>query len=117
MKFAGRTDKVDHPIGCVTNYQLVPRKLTNSLKTCSVFDGVQAALVAARVKAHPVSPGQQAADWVAYALAAAPSECMHLHSHSMSCHLVADHSLLAVRMSCCLAAFPSLLALQMDTTI
>jgi hypothetical protein len=35
---------------------------------------VQAALTSARLKAHPVSPGQQAADWVAYALAAAPSE-------------------------------------------
>lgn len=63
-----------------------------------LFDCVQAAVVAARVKAHPVSPGQQAADWVAYALAAAPSERMHLHSHSMLCHVAATHALLTLWM-------------------
>uniref|UniRef100_A0A383VRS4 UDP-glycosyltransferases domain-containing protein n=1 Tax=Tetradesmus obliquus TaxID=3088 RepID=A0A383VRS4_TETOB len=40
----------------------------------------QAAVTAARLRAHPVSPGQQAADWVAYALAASPGAGSFLHT-------------------------------------
>ncbi|WIA31098.1 hypothetical protein OEZ86_001125 [Tetradesmus obliquus] len=40
----------------------------------------QAAVTAARLMAHPVSPGQQAADWVAYALAASPGAGSFLHT-------------------------------------
>lgn len=41
---------------------------------------LQAQLVAARLRAHPRSPGQQAADWVAYALANPPGSGSFLHT-------------------------------------
>lgn len=46
----------------------------------------QARLVAARLKAHPRSPGEQAADWVAYALASPRGSGSFLHTQGQDCH-------------------------------